>query len=272
MVRVYLKNLRKNWKSGTIPPLIMALIIPLIASIWPQLESAAEIFKTIMENPVYQAFLGALGLVDVGTWEGMYYMYIFIWLEMILLFIVIFFPSRIITTEIDKKTLDMSLSLPIPRWRYLLEKFGVYLTYNLLYPILILPFSYFCTALLIRGGHDVSLNYTTLTYSVIGVWMWFFVLGAISLLCGVLFLDSRRALSASAAVILGMYIIVRIGGMVDNLSWLQYFSIFNYMAAGNIHSADPIVFPVVDFFILCGIGIVALVSALIIFQKRELTY
>ena len=138
MFRVYLKNLKKNWKSGIIPPLIMGLIIPLIASIWPQLKSAAEVFKTILENPAYQAVLGSLGFVDISKWEGMFYMYIFIWLEMILLFIVIFFPSRMITTEVDKKTLDMSLSLPIPRWRYLLEKFLVYLTYNLLYPVIIL--------------------------------------------------------------------------------------------------------------------------------------
>ena len=78
------------------------------------------------ENQIYRAFLGSLGLADVGTWQGMYTMYIFIWLEMILLFIVIFFPSRMITSEVDKKTLDMSLSLPIPRWKYLLEKFMVY--------------------------------------------------------------------------------------------------------------------------------------------------
>lgn len=272
MFRVYLKNLKKNWKSGIIPPLIMGLIIPLIASIWPQLKSAAEVFKTILENPAYQAVLGSLGFVDISKWEGMFYMYIFIWLEMILLFIVIFFPSRMITTEVDKKTLDMSLSLPIPRWRYLLEKFLVYLTYNLLYPVIILLLAYISTVSLVAVGYDVTINYITLTYSVIGVWMWYFALGAISLLCGAIFLESRKALSASAAIVLGMYIIVRIGGMVESVSWLQYLSVFHYMAAGSIYQLDPLVFPVGDFFILLGIGAVALAGALYIFQKRELTY
>ncbi|MHA1199955.1 MAG: ABC transporter permease subunit [Candidatus Heimdallarchaeaceae archaeon] len=297
MLRVFAKNFKKNWKSGLIPPLIVAIMIPLIASLWPQLEVASEIFKTILQNPAYKAFLGSLGFVDIGKWEGMFYMYLFIWMEMIMLFIVIFFPSRMITTEVDKKTLDMSLSLPIPRWKYLLEKFMVYLTYNLLYPLFILLSAYLSTVSLVGSGNSAGLNYITLTYSVIGVWMWYFALGAISLLCGAIFLESRKANSAAALIVGGMYIIVRIGGMVDSLSWLQYFSVFHYMSAGSIFQLDPtlfaasdfvsafphiatasthqlhlVAFPIGDFFILLGIGLAALIGALIVFQKRELTY
>jgi len=67
-----------------------------------------------------------------------------------------------------------------------------------------------------------------------------------------------------------MYIIVRISGMVESLEILKYFSVFNYMAAGNILSSG--VFPVGDFFIVLGIGLAALVGVLLVFQKRELTY
>ncbi len=241
------------------------MMVPMISAIWPELQKASAMFKEILESPIYAGFLGHLGISDFSTWMGMYYMYIFLWLEMILVFLVIFFPSRIITTEVDKKTLDMMLSLPIPRWRFLLEKFLVYLTYNLLYPIIILFVSYLSTSLM-----GEQMDYTILTYSLIGIWMLFFALGAISLLCGALFLESRKALGVSAFVILAMYIIVRIGGIVESLKILKYFSIFNYMAAGNILESG--VFPVVDFFVLLGVGIVALVASLWIFQKRELTY
>lgn len=265
MVQVYLKNLLKNWKSGIIPPLLVVMMIPMIAAIWPELQKASGLFKEIMDNPAFAAFLGHLGIGDLSTWMGMFYMYCFIWLEMIMVFLVIFFPSRMITTEVDKKTLDMMLSLPIPRWRFLLEKFLVYLTYNLLYPIIILIVSYLSTTAM-----GEQMDYTILTYSLIGIWMLFFALGAVSLLCGALFLESRKALGVSAFVILAMYIIVRIGGMVESLKVLKYFSIFNYMAAGNI--LDSGAFPVVDFFVLLGVGIVALVASLWIFQNRELTY
>ena len=265
MVHVYLKNLLKSWKSHVIPPLLVVLMIPMIAAIWPELHKASEMFEEILNSPAYTAFLGHLGMGDLSTWNGMFYMYCFIWLEMIMVFLVIFFPSRMITTEVDKKTLDMMLSLPIPRWRFLLEKFLVYLTYNLLYPIIILFISYLSTTLM-----GEQMDYTLLTYSLIGIWMLFFALGAVSLLCGALFLESRKALGVSAFLILAMYIIVRIGGMVESLKVLKYFSIFNYMAAGNILESG--VFPVIDFFVLLGVGIVALVASLWIFQKRELTY
>jgi len=64
------------------------------------------------------------------------------------------------------------------------------------------------------------------------------------------------------------------------LSVAKYVSVFDYFAAGNITSTGVLpsqyissgVFPVADFFILLGIGIAALIGALVVFQKRELTY
>lgn len=271
-MHTYWKNFKKNWKSGIIPPIIMIIFIPLIASLWPQFQDAAELFQDVLESPAFGALIGHLGLNDFSTWEGIYFMYIFIWLEYIILFMVIYFPSRMITTEVDKKTLDMTLSFPIRRWKYLLEKYLVFMTYNIIYPVLSMIVSFICTEALKHHGFDVTLNYLKLFYALIGVWMWFFALGAISLLCGAIFLQSRKALAASAGIIIGMYILVRIGGLADNLEWLQYLSVFHYMAAGRIQILDPVTFPIGDFFILCGIGLAALIGALWIFQKRELTY
>ena len=44
-------------------------------------------------------------------------------------------------------------------------------------------------------------------------------------------------------------------------------------STGNIvFPSGTIMFPVVEFLILLGIGLAALIGALVIFQKRELTY
>ncbi len=271
-MRTYLKNLKKNWKGGIIPPFIVVILVPLIASLWPEFEKAADVFVEILESPAFNALVGHLGLNDFSTWQGVYFMYIFVWLEYVLLFTVILFPSRMITTEVDKKTLDMTLSFPIRRWKYILEKFMVFLTYNLLYPIFVLIVSYASTEVLQIYGYDVTLDYLALFYSLIGLMLWFFALGSISLLCGAIFLQSRKAISASAGIVLGMFIIVRIGGMTDSLSWLQYLSVFYYMSSGRIQQLNPLVFPVGEFFILLGIGLAALAGALVVFQKRELTY
>ena len=97
----------------------------------------------------------------------------------------------------------------------------------------------------------------------------FFALGALSLLCGTIFLESNKALSAAGVLILGQYLLERIGGLVESLRILQNLSLFHYLNAGTIANLGKL--PLNELFTVAGVGILALSSALYIFQKRELT-
>lgn len=263
-MQVYVKSMRKKWLRGFMYPFLVAMFVPLVAYMWPMLQDQIMMFQDLLDSPVYKAILGQL--VGLGfTFEGAIYMYTFSWMEMLMVFITIFLPVKLISTEVDENTFDIMLSYPIPRWRYILEKFSVYLTYNLLYPILMILF-----ALLSAIGVKETINFVTFTYSVIGIWLLFFALGSISLLCGALFLKSKKALTASGLVILGQYILVRIGGMVETVKYVKYFSLFNYLSAGTIVNSGTM--PIVELLIVVLVGIVALVGALYIFQKRELAF
>ena len=272
MVYILLKNLKKKWMSSLLPPLVLGLFIPLIASIWPEMREAAEIFAVILSSPVYAAMLGDMGLANIAIWPGAFQMYIGIMLEYVMIGVTIFVPTKIITEEINKKTLDVTLSYPIPRWRFLLEKFGSYLVYCLAYPVMIMVFAFASTKYLQHNyAHlNVEFDYLALTYPLIGTFMLFFSLGAIALLCAALILDPRKALGGSAAVIFGMYMLNRIGEMAESVEIVKYFSVFNYMSFAEIFTSGT--FPVGEFFVLLGVALVALIGALIIFQKRELKY
>jgi len=94
-------------------------------------------------------------------------------------------------------------------------------------------------------------------------------LGALSLLCGTLFLESNRALSASGALILAQYVMTRLGDL-GNLGFLKDLSLFNYLSTGAIlHNGWMILN---DLAVVVGVGVIALVAALYVFQKRELAY
>jgi ABC-type transport system involved in multi-copper enzyme maturation permease subunit len=190
-------------------------------------------------------------------------MYIFVWLQWVLLFVTIFVPARLITNEVDKRTLDVTLSYPIPRWRYILEKFCVYLTYNLLYPVLIYSATYLSTSAV-----GETIDYAILNYSLIGIWFLFFALGAISLLCGAVFLDGSRALAASGVLMIGQYILVRFADVVESLNYLKKFTLFNYLEPAAILDLGKL--PLDELFVVAGVGTVALLAALYIFQRREL--
>ena len=101
-------------------------------------------------------------------------------------------------------------------------------------------------------------------------WLLFFALGSLSLLCGALFLKSKKALTAAGIVIFSQYILVRVGGMVSSAEPLKYFSLFNYLNAGTIVSSGTM--PIIELLIVIGVGVSALIGALYIFQKRELAF
>jgi ABC-type transport system involved in multi-copper enzyme maturation permease subunit len=165
---------------------------------------------------------------------------------------------------VDKNTLDVTLSYPIPRWRYLLEKFMVYLTYSLLYPAFV-----YIMAVVATNSLGETMNMTVLGHSMIGFWLWLFALGALSLLCGTLFLESNRALGASGALIVTQYVMTRFGNL-GNLSFLQDYTVFNYLSTGSIFQNGGMILN--ELAVVVGVGVVALAAALYVFQTRELAY
>lgn len=264
MINVYLKLLKKNWMWGIIPPSIVAMLVPAIASMWPTIENEVSSFSEILNSPAFQAILGANAGFDMTTFTGFYYIEIFSNLELVVLFVTILVPAKLISAEVDKKTLDFILSYPIARWKYALEKFSVFLSYNLLYPVFVLILTYQSILSL-----NVEMDLVLLSYSLIGIWFLLFALGSLSLLCGIIFLEPNRALAASGFLIIGQYIIVRIGGMTESVSFLKSFSLFNYLNANTIFTQGKI--PLDELLIVLIVGILFLVSALLIFQRREIS-
>jgi len=261
-MRVYLKNLQKGWKGGVITPFFVSMIVPLMAGIWPSFKEQTALFAELLQNPIYQALLGQMGLMDISTWQGIFYMYVGICMEWAIVFIAILIPARIVAGEVDKNTLDVTLSYPIPRWRYLLEKFMVYLTYSLLYPAFV-----YVLGVVATNSLGETLDMTVLGHAMIGFWLWLFALGALSLLCGTLFLESNRALGASGILIVTQYVMTRLGGLGD-LSFLKDLTLFNYLSTGSILQNGGML--INELAVVVGVGVAALAAALYVFQKREL--
>ena len=262
MLSVYLKFLKKNLAWGIIPPLLFSFFIPVISYGWSTIEPQIENFSELLESPLYEVVLGSYSSFTLTDWTGFYYMEIFTFLELVIIFTVILVPSRLITSELDNKTLDLILSYPISRWRYVLEKFFVFLTYNLLYPVFILILTYQSIISL-----NLEMNLVLLLYSLFGVWMMMFSLGSLSLLCGIIFFESNRSLAASSIIVLSQYFLIRVGAISHSLSYLKNYSIFNYLTAYTIVTSQKI--PVYDFFIVSSIGIFALILSLILVEEKE---
>ena len=280
MVQVYLKNLKKSWLTGLVPPVVAAVFMGTVALSFPTMIDVILERLGTMSSPIYKAILGDLGLEDLGlTWQAVLFMYGGGTMNILVLFVALFIPARILSTEVDKNTLDVMLSYPIPRWRYLLEKYGVYITYSLIFPMAIVVFMIGLTwvmDMLYPEGYaynDVVYHYVinndlVVNYA-LGIFLLLFALGAISLLCATIFLDSNRSLTAAGVLIGGQYMLDGLGGLLDPTGELgiQNFSLFHYFSLGTIIETGML--PLADVIIVAAVGIVALLSALTIFHKRE---
>lgn len=263
MVNVYLKNLRKSWITGLIGPAVVMMFVGLIGFGYPLMKDIILERLEQMQNPIMTAILGDLGLEGLGfSFEAAMFMYAGGTLNILVLFISLFIPARLLSTEVDKKTIDVMLSFPIPRWRYLAEKFTVYLTYNILLPVVMIATMISSS---IVAGETISVT-LVVNYS-IGIWLQLFALGAISLLCGAIFLDSSKALAAAGVIVFGQYILDSIGGLLDASGTLQYFSLFHYMRIDSILTTGSL--PLGEVLIVLSVGIAALIGALTVFHKRE---
>ncbi|MHA1989895.1 MAG: ABC transporter permease subunit [Candidatus Hodarchaeales archaeon] len=263
---IYFKFLRKGWLLVLLPGLVIAVFGLMMASIWPEFESVINdpSFTELLNSPFYQALAGT-GTLNLSTFEGFWAIEILTILDFLMLFIVIFFPSRIITNEVDKNTLDIALSYPVPRWQFVLQKFLVYLTQMAVFSALI-----FISAFLSEVIVGEPFNYENLFLACVAIFLLFFALGSLSLLAGALFLESGKALPVAAVFIIGSWIFDTIGTLSESYEILRNFSVHYYLVPTDILGSGE--FPLDGFFIVLAIGVIAFIGSLIVFQKKELSY
>lgn len=263
---IYRKGLRKNWFIGLAPAVALGFLSLVYIAFWVYISKDAQAFIELFKNPAYSTILGnEITSINIATFTGFYSLEFFFTSNYILIIIPIFLGSNIISKEIDKKTLDIALSFPIPRWRLITEKFLVYNTYNLAYIILIAPITIIGVWLI-----GESMNYFSLIYSLIGLWFFFYAAGAIAILCGSIFMNSGRTYAACGTILIGMIIIDRIGGIITSLYWLQAGSLFHYLQGSQIMITGFL--PLNEVALVASFGTLCFILALIIFQKREIIY
>ncbi|MFW9915152.1 MAG: ABC transporter permease subunit [Candidatus Thorarchaeota archaeon] len=262
---IFRKEIQKNYYLGLIPAAMIGFTI-LLAAVWPEFKSYAPEMEEVMEAELYQAMLseGALA-AGIGSFEGFFGMELFTILDFAFMALAVFLGVGVIAREVDKGTLDISLSYPISRYKLPLGKFAAINTYIFTIPILVsIPIS------LTAVFFGENINHFALVLAFFARCCVFFALSALSLLCAAIFLRPKLAYSSAGGVVVGSYILMGLGGLVDSLELLQNLSMFYYMDGTAIWASGN--FPLDELVIVLGVGVLALVAALVIFQHQELTY
>lgn len=262
---VYSKGMKKDWLTGIVLGVLVSSIILMVGMIWPELQAEIDTFKELLDSPIYEGLMGDLINLDFATFEGFIGMYVFIWLEYIIIFVSVFLGVNILSREVDKRTIETSLSLPVPRWQYLLSKYMVFSSLMLAIPILSLGVS---LGVALWLGEDIDL--AKMGMALFCSWLTLITAAAIAMLCSTITLDSMKSYGLAGGVIVFMWVVERLGALVEVLDVFGKISLFHYIQGGTVLRTGEV--PLGDLAVVLVMLFLAVGGALVIFERRDLAY
>jgi ABC-2 type transport system permease protein len=246
----------------------------LIVWIWPEYQPVLSNLEELFENPIFATIIGEAA-IDLGitSFEGFLSLELFIMSDLVFLFLFLQFSATSVAEEARSGTLDVMLSYPVPRWQFLLEKLLAMITLTVAYPLFV-----WGAAVWGAIGLNIEFNNSAILAGLVGKWILYLTFACIAMFCSVLFMEPTKARGASGFILVGSFMLERIGGLIraantELADLLQGASLFHHLDGSTIMNAviNDELLPLGDIGFVITIGLVAFLGALILFQNREFT-
>lgn len=226
--------------------------------------TVASPFDELLENPGYSGFTGGRD-IDFATTRGFLALELFSWLWILTGMFMAYFSVSSITSDFEKKRMDLIFSTPVSRAQYVMEKFTALSIISLIMVLM--------TALgLIVGiegiGETESLPHSTSFLSIFSMQTFLMIIAAFGIFLGMIFRGGKAGMGINIAFVFSSFIFVTIAGFSDALSWMKYISIMHYWDYNSMLLDD--VFNTGYFIGLLMASLVILSIAIYIFKKRDI--
>ncbi|UCG36240.1 MAG: ABC transporter permease subunit [Candidatus Bathyarchaeota archaeon] len=221
-------------------------------------------FKELLDNPVYRSFAGgrSISMLEV---KGFITMEFFILWTMLAGMFIAYLSVSILAGDFENRHMDIWLSKPITRRRYLAEKFAAMTTISLIVSI---------TAAigLIAGLASInSLNelsaYATLISVMAGL-PTLMVIAAVGTLSAVSFQKVRAGMGISFAFVFAQLFLRTFGSFSKDLELMKIVSVFTYW--DYTAAIFDTTFNAGDFTLLIVVSLLIIAAAIWIFKKKDI--
>jgi ABC-2 type transport system permease protein len=237
----------------------------LMISIYPMFQDMMADFDNLIEQ-YPEAVLRAFGFEgDLSTYAafiGVEYINV-IW-PLIVAIYVIMAGTATVAQEIERGTADLWLSVPEERWRLLLSKTAAIIA-GLVVLVLITVGSIAVGGFIVGepvsfpGFVAATLVMTSYPFAILGY----------SVLLSALFSERGKAAGLAAALTLLGYLAWLIAGLTERFDWMKYISPFTAYKPQEALQGSGI--PFLDILVLVLLGMVGMLAALIVFQRRDVS-
>ena len=263
-MRIYLRYLKSECVTTLLFGLFLFVCAYIIVTIFPSITKIQMAQDYIESLPAFmKAFLGQ-EIIDFATLEGFLTVEYFntTWLFVMGVFSCLF-TGALVAEETEKKTLEIVLSVPVTRTRFIVGKFAGFLT--LLAFLSAISFLGIYLGVLQIGE---KMDQRLMVYIFLSGTICIATIGGIGLFLSCLFNEQRRAVGATITVFFSLYIFNLISLLLEQYPALKYFSLFQYYDASKIFKQQGIAWP--DMAIPLGVFSVLFGASIVAFRRKEI--
>ncbi|MCB9452184.1 MAG: ABC transporter permease subunit [Anaerolineaceae bacterium] len=264
---VFIETLRQNWKQVLYWGIGCGAMGFFTISLLPY-SGFLEAYQKIIEMlppQVYQAFLGE-DTAFAATPEGYLSGEFFSWIVLMYALYAVIAGLNVSANEEESGILDVLLSLPLPRWRMVIEKAAAY--------TLIITGMVFLSFLGLWGGeltaHVLTIETERLAETVFNMLPSVLMVLGFTIFAGTVFRRRSTVARVGGAIIVGSFFLEFMGGMASQASLARAISVISfyhyYDPAGVIQHG----FNWGNIAILLVASILLLAAAVWRFQRRDL--
>ena len=69
MLEIYFKSFKKTYYLGIVIAVVVASLVTLVVSIWPEFKAQSAAFVELLQSPLYGAILGQMVNLDIATFQ-----------------------------------------------------------------------------------------------------------------------------------------------------------------------------------------------------------
>ena len=169
--------------------------------------------------------------------------------------------SAIVGKEMEKKTIEFLLSLPLSRSSLLFYRF----LSNLL-AVFLLTLGTAIPLYLFSLYYDFSLNLKGLFYLSLSSFIFVSLFSALTIFFSLLFRERSKAISLTVTILIASYLLESLSAVYDKLEWIAPFTLFHYYLPYKALRGELSY----HILVLLGLFILFTLASFIIFSRKDI--
>ncbi len=260
---VFKQTIRDKWLGAVLFAVILFFLIFWVASIYPTVKPMMDTYNQMLTNPAFKAIVG--DLTSVQGLSGFLSSEVFSYMGIVLGAYIAYHTASFAAGEIEQKSSELMLSLPVSRVHVLLSRFAVLL------PITVALTLAMLLAVVAGARYDgESIDVVRFADGLIFMLAFMLAVGGGSLLLSALMSNGRNAAFASIGILLAMFLVDNIGSMVTSIDWARQLSLFHYAKMSDIVADPTAAISWANLGILLVVAAVFLALAVIAYNHRDI--